>query len=157
MPKPSFVYVTYIASTPEKVFTAITDPEITQRYWSGMRNVSDWRVGSAWQHQPAKDPTDVYIVGKVLESDPPRKLVLSWADPDDAADPEKVSRVTFEIGEYKGSVRLKGRHEELEPDSSMLKGISSGWPFVLASLKSILETSSGLPGSDQHPDGPPPA
>lgn len=157
MPKPSFVYVTYIASTPEKVWNALIDSELTHKYWSGHRNASDWRVGSTWQHENYHDPSDVDIVGKVLASDPPRRLVISWSDPDDHGDPEKTSRVTFEIGEYEGSVRLKVLHEELEPDSSMLRGISSGWPLVLASLKSILETGTALPGMDRMHSEPRPA
>ena len=139
----SFVYVTYIASTPEKVFEAISNPEITRRYW-GHENVSDWKPGSTWEHIRANDERTVNTVGKVIEFSPPNRLVISWASPARADNPESHSRVTFEIEEYEDMVRLTVAHDELEADSDMAKGISKGWPVVLSSLKSYLETGSGL-------------
>jgi uncharacterized protein YndB with AHSA1/START domain len=140
MSKPSFVYVTYIKSTPEKIWQAITDGELTHRYWGNRRNDSDWKVGSEWRHEDYDNPSLLDIVGTVVESDPPRHLVITWAFPKDSADPEKVSRVTFDIEPFPDVVRLTVTHSELEPDSDMLRGITRGWPLVLSSLKSFLET-----------------
>lgn len=138
--KTSFVYVTYIFSTPAKVFEAITKPDVARRYW-GHENVSDWRPGSSWQHVQANDGRAVKIVGKVVEVAPPRSLVITWADPSEAANPASYSRVTFDIEEYNDTmVRLTVTHDELEAGSGMAKGISKGWPIVLSSLKSFLET-----------------
>ena len=144
MSKASFVYVTYIRSTPPKVWQALTDSELTKQYW-GHRNVSDWSVGSAWEHKRnSTDATD--IVGKVIESAPPKRLVISWADPGEAKQPDKVSRVAYDIEPYKDdSVRLTVTHTELEPGSGMERGISAGWPLVLSALKSFLETGKALP------------
>ncbi|MBR0798179.1 SRPBCC family protein [Bradyrhizobium jicamae] len=139
----SFVYVTYILSTPEKVFEAITRPDVARRYW-GHENVSDWKVGSKWEHVRADDQRPVQIVGKVVEVSPPTRLVITWASPSQASDPASYSRVTFEIEEYENMVRLTVTHDELEAGGSMAKGISKGWPVVLSSLKSLLETGRGL-------------
>ena len=139
----SFVYVTYIVATPEKVFEAITKPEVARRYW-GHENVSDWQAGSGWQHIRANDARTVELVGKVVEVSPPSRLVITWASPAQAADPASHSRVTFEIEEYEEMVRLTVTHDELEAGSGMAKGISKGWPAVLSSLKSFLETGRGL-------------
>lgn len=139
----SFVYVTYILSTPEKVFEAITKPDIARRYW-GHENVSDWNPGSGWEHIRASDERTVELVGKVIEVSPPTRLVISWANASQAADPASYSRVTFEIEEYENMVRLTVAHDELEADSGMAKGISKGWPVILCSLKSFLETGRGL-------------
>ena len=73
MDKPKFVYVSYIESTPEKIWNALSDPEMTRRYWFDHENVSDWKVGSKWQHILKGETDKVHVVGKVLESDPPRK------------------------------------------------------------------------------------
>jgi uncharacterized protein YndB with AHSA1/START domain len=144
MSKPSFVYVTYIRATPEKVFDAITTPEIAAQYWGCHRNVSDWKVGSTWEHQRTDKPGVIDIAGKVVESDRPRRLVMTWANPANAADPEKVSRVTIDVEPFKDdTVKLTVTHSELEPDSDMLRGISRGWPAVLSALKSFLETGKG--------------
>jgi uncharacterized protein YndB with AHSA1/START domain len=144
MSKASFVYVTYIRSTPPKVWQALTDSELTKQYW-GHRNVSDWSVGSGWEHKRnSTDATD--IVGTVIESAPPKRLVISWADPGEAKQPNKVSRVAYDIEPYKDdSVRLTVTHTELEPGSGMERGISAGWPLVLSALKSFLETGKALP------------
>ena len=145
--KTSFVYVTYIASTPEKVFEAITRPDIARRYW-GHENVSDWKPGSKWEHIRANEERTVELVGKVVEVSPPTRLVISWAAASKAADPASHSRVTFEIEAYEGMVKLTVTHDELEAGSGMAKGVSKGWPLVLSSLKSFLETGSGI---DQSP------
>jgi uncharacterized protein YndB with AHSA1/START domain len=139
----SFVYVTYIVSTPEKVFEAITRPEIARRYW-GHENVSDWAPGSKWQHVRADDERTVQIVGKVVEATPPSRLVVTWANASQEADPAAYSRVTFDIEPYETMVKLTVSHDELEVGSGMHKGVSRGWPLVLSSLKSLLETGEGL-------------
>jgi uncharacterized protein YndB with AHSA1/START domain len=151
MNKPSFVYATYIAATPEKVWGAITNPEIARRYWFGPNgdcarvNVSDWKKGSRWEHQRADGTKTVDIAGTVVESDPPRRLVMTWARPQELDDDSKHSRVTFEIEvPREGLVRLTVLHEDLERDPKMLDGISKGWPSVLSNLKTLLETGQPL-------------
>ena len=141
--KTSFVYVTYIRSTPEKVFEAITKPEVARRYW-GHENVSEWTPGSDWQHVRDNDQRTVNIVGKVVEVVVPTRLVITWASPAQAADPDSYSRVSFDVAAYEGMVRLTVTHDELEAGSGMAKGIQQGWPIVLSSLKSLLETGQGI-------------
>ena len=141
--KTRFIYVTYIRSTPEKVFEAIVKPEIARRYW-GHENVSDWRVGSQWQHIRDNDERTIQLVGRVVEATPPTRLVITWASPSKATDPESHSRVTFEIEAYEAMVRLTVTHDELEAGSDMAQGISKGWPIVLSSLKSFLETGQAI-------------
>lgn len=139
----SFQYVTYIRATPEKVFTAITRPEMARAYW-GHENVSDWTPGARWQHVRADEGRAVELVGEVIEYDPPARLVMSWANASQADDPAAHSRVTFDLVEYDGMVRLTVTHDGLIPGSGMLKGISSGWPIVLSSMKSYLETGQSI-------------
>ena len=139
----TFVYVTYIVSTPQKVFEAITKPDIARRYW-GHENVSDWQPGSKWEHIRANDERTVELVGKVIEVSSPTRLVISWANASKASDPSKHSRVTFEIEEYDNMVKLTVTHDELEAGSGMEKGIKRGWPVVLSSMKSFLETGRGI-------------
>jgi uncharacterized protein YndB with AHSA1/START domain len=141
--KTSFVYVTYIRSTPEQVFEAISQPDVARRYW-GHENISDWKPGSDWQHVRANEQRTVNIVGKVVEVIPPTRLVMTWASPSRADDPAAYSRVTFDIAPYDGMVRLTVSHDELEAGSGMAKGIQQGWPIVLSSLKSLLETGQGI-------------
>jgi len=141
MMKPELVYTTYIRTTPEKLWNAITNPEFTRQYWGGNENVSDWKPGSKWAHVTSDEQHVVRIVGKVVESVPPKRLVLTWADPSDVAD---VSRVTFQIEAVDGEVRLDVIHGEFMPGSDMVNKVSGGWPRVLSSLKSFLETGQAL-------------
>ncbi|QDY70043.1 SRPBCC family protein [Qingshengfaniella alkalisoli] len=140
----SFVYVTFIRTTAEKVFEAITRPELARRYW-GHENVSnDWQPGSSWQHVRTDAARTVDLVGEILESDPPRRLVISWANESQKDDPDQYSRVTFDIEPQGDVVKLTVAHDELQPGSGMLNGVSKGWPLVLSSMKSFLETGQGL-------------
>ncbi|RWN55099.1 SRPBCC family protein [Mesorhizobium sp.] len=139
----SFTYTTYIASTPGKVFEAITKPDLARRYW-GHENVSDWKPGSSWQHIRANDERTVELVGKVVEVSPPTRLVITWANASQASDPASYSRVTFELEEYEAMVRLTVSHDDLEAGSGMANGIKKGWPIVLSSLKSFLETGQAI-------------
>lgn len=150
MSKPEFVYVTYIATTPEKLWSALTDGEMTKRYWGRHRNVSDWKPGSSWEHQDYDDASLVDIVGTVVESSPPDKLVLTWAAPANRDKQEKHSRVTFDIARSADSVCLTVTHDRLEGDPEMLAGISMGWPAVLSSLKTMLETGEPLAGTTRR-------
>ena len=142
-PMTEFLYTTYIRSTPQKVWDAITNPEFARQYW-GHGNVSDWKPGSKWDMVRGDGSGIIQTTGEVLESHPPRRLVISWVDPSKAADRSEYSRVTFEIEVVKDAVRLDVFHNELKPGSDMAKGISNGWPRVLSGLKSFLETGTGL-------------
>jgi uncharacterized protein YndB with AHSA1/START domain len=144
MDKPQFVYVTYISTTPVKLWNALIDPKMTAKYWQH-ENVSDWKAGSKWEHRGLDKDQTLRLVGKVVESSPPRRLVLTWAFPADEAREKKHSRVTFEIEPLGDVVRLTVTHDHLEPGSEMLKGIREGWPKVLSSLKSLLEVGRPLP------------
>jgi uncharacterized protein YndB with AHSA1/START domain len=155
MTKPGFVYVTYIATSPEQVWRALVDTDVTREFWvdptsdrPAHENVSDWKPGSRWEHRRVDAAGTVDMVGKVVESSPPRRLVVTWARPKDAEDEAKHSRVTFDIEpQGAGLVRLTVTHEDLEGDAQMLAGISDGWPKVLSNLKTLLETGRALPHS----------
>jgi uncharacterized protein YndB with AHSA1/START domain len=143
MSKPDYIYVIYIEAPIEKVWDALIDPEMTKDYWGRRRNTSDWKIGSRWQHEDYDDASKVAVAGTVIESERPHRLVLSWAHPENLGDPDKVSRVTFTIEEQFGSAKLTVVHSEL--DAEMLRAISTGWPPVLSSLKTMLETGASLP------------
>jgi len=146
MQKPSFVYVTYIQTTPENVWDALINPELVKQYWGLHKNVSDWRAGSQWEYRDYENER-VDVAGKVVESDRPRRLVLTWGHPagsecvagSNAGEP---SRVIFEIEPFMDSVRLTVTHEELGPEE--IRSISQGWPAILSSMKSLLETGKPL-------------
>jgi uncharacterized protein YndB with AHSA1/START domain len=139
--RPSFVYVSYIESTPERVWDALTDADITAQYW-GHSNVSDWAEGSSWEHRRI-DGTDIAdVAGTVETSDRPRRLVTTWAAPGHE-DPAGSTRVTFEIEPYGEIVRLTVTHENLA-DEAERQGVAAGWSAVLSNLKSLLETGTPL-------------
>ena len=152
MKKPDYVYVTYIATTSEKLWEAIMDTNMMAQWWVDPKagcarvNVSDWKPGSPWAHTRADGSGIVDIVGKVVEHTPPKRLVYTWARPGDAEDESKHSRVSFEIEQYTNElVRLTVAHDDLAKDPKMLEGISGGWPTILSNLKTFLETGHALP------------
>lgn len=140
---PSYVYVTYIRARAEQVWQALTDADLTARYW-GHANVSDWQPGSAWEHRRADGSGTVDVVGRVIEAEPPTRLVITFDDAPGAETQREPSVVTFLVEPHHDIVRLTVTHENL-PNQEMLNGISRGWPAVLANLKSLLETGEVLP------------
>ena len=143
MDKASFLYVTYIAATAEAVWNAIVDPKIAAPYWGNV-NLSDWKVGSKWEHRDGGPLGKLRLVGRVLEVKPYTRLVITWAFPEDVADEKKHSRVTFDIEPLDKVVRLTVTHIDLEAGTKMHGGISEGWPKVLSSMKSYLEHGKAL-------------
>lgn len=142
MHKKELIYTSFIKTTPEKCWAAITNPEFSRQYWGGHANRSDWKVGSQWQHEDTNNGNAVRIAGKVLESTPPKKLVVSWHSPDDERD---ISKLTFEIEPMAaGLVRLHVTHNDFIADSVMAGHVANGWPLVLSSLKTYLETGEGM-------------
>jgi uncharacterized protein YndB with AHSA1/START domain/DNA-binding transcriptional ArsR family regulator len=138
---PTYVYVTYIHANAEQVWQALTDADLTARYW-GHANISDWQPGSAWEHQRVDGSGAVDVTGHVITAEPPTRLVITFEDSPDT--PREPSVVTFLVEPHHDIVRLTVTHENL-PDQDMLNGISNGWPAVLANLKSLLETGEVLP------------
>jgi len=140
METPKLVYTTIIRSTPKKTWDAITNPKFARQYWAGLAAASDWRNGSKWELVTKEN--EAWVVGKVVESNPPNRLVMSWTEPEDLKD---TSRVTFEIEAMKkDAVCLTVTHDKFKTGSKMVSGVSWGWPRVLSSMKSFLETGKGL-------------
>jgi len=141
MSKPEFVYVTYIETSAEKLWQALTDGDFTERYWFGHRVTSEWKAGSPYQFKRQDAPS---IEGKVLVVDPMRQLSYSWDSCSPEAQRERTSRVTFDLEPRGKIVKLTVTHDELDERGVTLRNISGGWPMVLASLKSLLETGRAL-------------
>jgi uncharacterized protein YndB with AHSA1/START domain/DNA-binding transcriptional ArsR family regulator len=157
MTNPEFVYTTYINTTPERLWQALTDPAFTRRYW-GVAFESDWKTGSTmvWEERGTKtaDPAQV-----VLESEPYRRLAYSWhtftpewAEANGFSDEllskvagERRSKVTFEIEPLGRMVKLTVVHGDFEPWSTVVEMVSEGWPRLLSDLKTLLETGETLP------------
>ncbi|GGY40796.1 putative transcriptional regulator, ArsR family protein [Streptomyces xanthochromogenes] len=140
-PKPKFVYTTYIEATPEKVWEALTDPETSAAYW-GHSNVSDWQPGSTWEHRRLDGSGVADVVGTVVESVPPKRLVITWAEPSDDH-PDSPSTVTFDLKPLGGTVQLTVTHENLR-DEAEFRQAAGGWSAVLSNLKTYLETGKPL-------------
>ena len=116
---------------------------MTRKYWMH-DNISDWKAGSPWTHKRTDPAGTVDIVGNVVESDRPRRLVLTWAQPAEAGNAEKTSRVSFDLTpeDWPGGpwTRVTVSHTDLEPDSEMLESVSYGWPALMSGLKTLLES-----------------
>ncbi len=138
--KPSFVYVTFIHSTPEKVWEALTDADLTAQYW-GHSNVSDWQPGSRWEHLRTDGSGIADVEGEVIESSPPRRLVITFGGADEAGRP---SVVRFDIEPHHDIVRLTVTHTDI-PTASDYEAAAAGWAAVMSNLKSLLETGRVLP------------
>lgn len=139
MDKPKFVYVTYIATTPEKLWEALTSGDFTEKYWFGSRIESAWKVGSSFKIHTGVPDKD--WLGKVLQCDPPRLLSYTFR----VGSSDHFSRVLIQLEQHGPVVKLTLTHDELdEKDDKFFKGISQGWPAVLSNLKSLLEGGSPL-------------
>ena len=147
MSKPKFVYVTYIRTTPEKLWAALTDPQTIRKYWFGITAESDWKPGSSWSLKFEDGRTA--DSGEILESVPQKRLVIRWQN---QFKPELkaigYTRCTMEIEmadyypDFGGkSVKLTITHEsETDQGGPMIDAVSNGWPKILSNLKSLLET-----------------
>lgn len=139
-----YVYVTYIRTTPQKLWDALTKPEFQRQYWFGMHQESEWKRGSSWAMKFSDGRTA--DAGEILESDPPKRLAIKWRNefrPELKA--EGYSRCVYELEQVNGSVRLTVTHTIDKTPSQLIVAVSGGWPRVLASLKSFLETGEALP------------
>jgi uncharacterized protein YndB with AHSA1/START domain len=142
MSKPEFVYVTYIETTPDQLWRALTDGDFTERYWFGVRLRSDWKVGSSFEMVHG-DGT-VSDAGKVVEVEPPKRLAYTFVNLSDKYRDDLPALATFELEPHGKLVKLTLTHKGFTPDSKMLPAISKGWPAILSSLKSLLETGHPL-------------
>jgi uncharacterized protein YndB with AHSA1/START domain len=135
MSKPEFVYVTYIETTAEKLWTALTDGDFTARYWFGVRLRSD--------------------AGKVVEYDPPRRLAYTFVNLSEEYRDDLPALATFELEPHGNLVKLTLTHAGFAEGGKMLPAISQGWPAILSSLKSMLETGQPLdiPRAAIKPEG----
>jgi uncharacterized protein YndB with AHSA1/START domain/DNA-binding transcriptional ArsR family regulator len=141
---PDYVYTTYVQATPEQVWHALTDPELTSRFW-GHAQVSEWTVGSRVDHVRTDGSGTSDAAGTVVEVDPPHRLAFGFDDPKSAGDPTfEPSLVTFEIEPYRDIVKLTVTHASLQ-SMDALRAASLGWPSVLANLKTLLETGDVMP------------
>ena len=138
-----FVYVTYIRTTPAKLWDALTKPEFTMKYWLGAKPESDWKAGSPWRLMLADGR--VTDAGEILEAEPEKRIVIKWRNelmPELKA--EGFGRCTFEIRRQGDAVKLTVTHEIELDNSKLIDAVSDGWPKILAGLKTYLETGREL-------------
>jgi uncharacterized protein YndB with AHSA1/START domain len=147
-----FVYVTYIRTTTEKLWRALIEPEFTRQFWCDTRQECEWKPGASWRLMIPDGR--VGDSGEVLEIEPGRRLVLKWRNefiPEMRADGD--SRLTYELEQQGEAVKLTLIHESDKPGSKLIEGVSRGWPHILASLKSLLETGESLEATRRWPEG----
>ena len=150
--KPKFVYVTYIRTTTQKLWAALTRPEFTRRFWFDTVQECEWKAGASWRLMTPDGR--VADAGEILEVDPPHRLVLTWRheiSPEMRA--EGFSRLTYVLEQQGDMVKLILTHEAPAAGSKFLEAVSGGWPVILASLKSLLETGESLEATRKWPEG----
>jgi uncharacterized protein YndB with AHSA1/START domain len=141
MAKSNFVYVTYIRTTPQKLWSALTDPEFMTQYWFGMHCESEFTTGSSWKL--VNDSGEVWDAGEIVEADPPRRLAIRWTHqmrPELNA--EGASLCTMELEPVEQAVKLTITHGIERERSKLVEAVSAGWPKILSNLKSLLETGA---------------
>jgi uncharacterized protein YndB with AHSA1/START domain len=147
-----FGYVTYIRTTSDRLWEALTQPEFTRKYWFGCWQDCAWTVGSPWRLMFADGRLG--DAGEVLEIEPPKRLVLRWRNeflPE--LHEEGFSRATFELEPLNEVVKLTVIHEIDVPGSKFIEAVSTGWPAILSSLKSLLETGEAHERTRDLPKG----
>lgn len=144
MTEQRFVYVSYIRTTPDKLWRALTNPEFTRQYWWDRAVDSQWTVGSPVEYR-YDEGRELDIVGEILACDPPKLLSYTFSDPAGRERGEKPSRVVFAIEPEEGITKLTVTHDDFEPGSPTYEGVSHGWPGILSSLKTLLESDEALP------------
>ena len=152
MAESQFAYVIYIRTTVEKLWQALVDPEFTRKFWCETWQDCEWKPGATWRI--VTPDGRVADSGEILEIDPQKKLVLSWRNelfPDMRA--EGHSRLTYELEAKGEAVKLTLIHEIDKADSKLIDATSSGWPVILSSLKSLLETGEPLDETRRWPEG----
>lgn len=152
MAESEFVFVTYIRTTPEKLWRALTEPEFTRKFWADTVQDCAWTAGAKWKL--VVPDGRVADEGEVIEIDYPRKLVLTWRNHLFAEiTAEGYSRMTYLLEPTGGVVKLTLTHTIDKPRSKLVNAVSKGWPHILSSLKSLLETGEPLEGTSKWPEG----
>ena len=138
-----FVYVTYVRTTPERLWEALTEPEFTRQYWMGTRQESEWVPGASWRLY--FEDGRLADSGEVMEIERPKQLVLKWRNefrPE--LTEEGYSRATMELEPLGEMVKLTVTHEAPVAKSKFIEAVGGGWPMILSSLKSLMETGEAL-------------
>ena len=146
----SFVYVTYIRTTPERLWSALTSPEFAQQYWRGARPEAEWKLGGAWKL--ALPDGRVCDAGEITAFEPAKRLGIRWRNemmPEFKA--EGWSLCTLEIERVDDTVKLTVTHSIEREGSKFIDAVSQGWPQVLSNLKSLLETGAVILGPKYLP------
>jgi len=152
MDKSRFVYVTYIRTTPEKLWQALIDPTFTRRYWAETWQDSTWQPGASWKLMIPDGR--IGDQGQIIEIEPHKRLVLSWRNEfKPEMKEEGFSRLTIALEQQGDTMKLTLLHEMDRKDSKLIEGVSSGWPMILASLKSLLETGESIAATRKWPEG----
>ncbi len=151
MAKSKFVYVTYIRTTPKKLWQALTTPKFQRQFFFGTTQESEWKKGASWRM--VKPGGGLCDSGEVLEIVPRRRLVLKWRNEFiPAMRKEGYSRMTLEIEKHGASVKLTIVHEMNKPHSKFIDAVTDGWPPILSSLKTFLETGESLKETRHWPE-----
>ena len=141
MARSTFVYVTYIRTTPEKLWSALTDAEFMTQYWFGVHGESQWTAGSAWKL--VSGDGRILDAGEIVEAEPPRRLVIRWQNqfrPELKAEGESLC--TMELEPSGTAVKLSITHSIACEPSKFIDAVSGGWPKIISNLKSLLETGA---------------
>jgi uncharacterized protein YndB with AHSA1/START domain len=147
MSRSTFVYVSYIRTTPDELWSALTDAEFMKQYWFGVHCESEWTAGSSWT-MFARDGS-INDVGEIVSAEPPRRLVIRWQhDKNPELKAEGDSLCTMELEPNGDAVKLSITHTIEREPSKLIVAVSGGWPKIISNLKSLLETGAPvLPAS----------